>query len=65
MRLGDLVIRKGDDAHIIFQINAFLDDDVLLKGVGCPVYTVAQKEGLIRVQCRRKGDVAWEILTGN
>ncbi len=65
LRLGDLVLRKGDGDQMLFRINAFLGGDVLLKGINLPVYTIAGEESLIKLKSRRRKQVSWEVISGS
>ncbi len=63
LRLGDTVLRKKDEDRLLFRINLFMEKDVLLKGVGVPVYTIAKQKSLIKIENRHYKSIPWSVVS--
>lgn len=49
LKMGDLVIRRNESPHLLFQVEEFDGDYVILKGIEVPVITIATREKLIKL----------------
>lgn len=53
IKLGDMVIRKGEENALLFKVTGFDGEYVFLKGVEIPIITVYQAKKLIKLNRRR------------
>ncbi len=54
IKLGDLVIRKGERNDLLFQVTGFDGEFAVLKGVKIPIITICSAEKLIKLNRKRE-----------
>lgn len=54
IKLGDLVMRKGEIYDLMFQVTGFDEEYVVLKGIRIPIITICPAEKLIKLN--REGE---------
>lgn len=54
IKLGDLVVRKGEKQALLFQVTGFDEEFAVLKGVKIPIITIYPQEDLIKINRTRK-----------
>lgn len=54
IKLGDLVVRKGEENNLLFQVTGFDGKYAVLKGVRIPIITICQAKKLIKLNRKRE-----------
>lgn len=54
IKLGDMVLRKGEENDLLFQVTGFDGEYVVLRGVKIPIITICQAEKLIKLNRKRE-----------
>jgi hypothetical protein len=54
IKLGDLVLRKGEKNTLLFQVTGFDGDYAFLKGIEVPIITIYQADRLIKINKKRE-----------
>ncbi|MFI5358892.1 MAG: hypothetical protein ACHQYO_02430 [Halanaerobiales bacterium] len=54
IKLGDMVLRKGEKNPLLFQVTGFDGDYALLKGIEIPIITLYQVDKLIKLNRNRE-----------
>ncbi|MEJ6950875.1 hypothetical protein [Natronospora cellulosivora (SeqCode)] len=54
IKLGDMVVRKGEENDLLFQVTGFDGEYVVLRGVKIPIITICQAEKLIKLNRKRE-----------
>ena len=53
IKLGDLVLRRGERQDLLFQVTGFDGEYAVLKGVRIPIITICSADNLIKLNRRR------------
>lgn len=53
VKLGDLVVRKGEINDLLFKVTGFDGEYAVLKGVKIPIITICPSEKLIKLNRKR------------
>lgn len=54
IKLGDLVVRKGEKNDLLFQVTGFDGEYAVLKGLKIPIITICSSEKLIKLNRKRE-----------
>jgi len=54
IKLGDMVLRKGEKNPLLFQVTGFDGEYALLKGIEIPIVTIYQVDKLIKLNRKRE-----------
>ena len=53
IKLGDMVVRKGEKNDLLFQVTGFDGNYAVLKGIRIPIITIYQVDKLIKLNRER------------
>ncbi|MFW6022480.1 MAG: hypothetical protein ACOCQW_03070 [Halanaerobiaceae bacterium] len=62
IKLGDIVVRKGDNSEFLFQVTGFDGDYAVLKGMGIPIITICRITELIKLNRQRSQFTSLKIV---
>ncbi|MFW5992406.1 MAG: hypothetical protein ACOCQN_04365 [Halanaerobiaceae bacterium] len=54
IKMGDMVVRKGEGASLLFQVTGFDGKFAVLKGVRIPIITFCNTDKLIKLNRKRE-----------
>lgn len=54
IKLGDMVVRKGEKNPLLFQVTGFDGEYALLKGIKIPIVTIYQADNLVKLNRGRE-----------
>lgn len=54
IKLGDMVVRKGEKNDLLFQVTGFDGNYAVLKGIRIPIITIYQTDKLIKLNRERE-----------
>ncbi len=54
IKLGDMVVRKGEKNDLLFQVTGFDGSYAVLKGIRIPIITICQADKLIKLNRERE-----------
>lgn len=57
IKMGDLVVRKGEINDLLFRVTGFEGEYAVLKGVRFPIITICSAENLIKLNRKRESNI--------
>lgn len=54
IKLGDMVIRRGERNDLLYQVTGFDGEYAMLKGIKIPILTICQADKLIKINRKRE-----------
>ncbi|HLV10474.1 MAG TPA: hypothetical protein VKY40_09710 [Halanaerobiales bacterium] len=54
IKLGDLVLRRGERNDMVFRVSGFDGDYAVLKGIKVPIITICALDKLIKINRKRE-----------